>query len=100
MPWDNVKHVGEQLKPRGQPRKAYETDLWGVKVRIIERGYGHAGRGLPFGIVVTLREMNGVNRIDDFVQRCSLRGWIASTVDIQNRVNIYNASEIEIGFEE
>ena len=32
------------------------------------------GRGLRVGIVITLREINGINRIDEFIRSCSLRG--------------------------
>lgn len=98
--WDNVKHIGEELNPRGRQKKAYSTGMWGIKVRTTERGREKKGRGLPFGIVVTLKEINGVNRVDDFIQRCSLRGWIVTRVDIQNRVDVYNASEAEIEFDE
>ena len=38
---------------------------------------------LPFGVVVTLKEMNGVNRIDDFVKMCLARGWLVQRLDIK-----------------
>ena len=43
--------------------------------------------------------MNGENRIDDFIQQLSLRGWIVSKIDIQERVNVYNQAEEEIEWE-
>lgn len=98
--WDNVKHIGEELNPRGRQKKAYSTGMWGIKVRTTERGKEKKGRGLPFGVVVTLKEINGVNRIDDFIQRCSLRGWIVTRVDVQTRIDVYNAAEVEIDFDE
>lgn len=55
---------------------------------------------MRFGAVATLKEINGVNRIDDFIQRCALRGWIVNKVDVQNRVDIYNAPEVEVDFDE
>ena len=32
------------------------------------------GVGLRFGIVVTLKEMFGVNKIDEFIRSCNLNG--------------------------
>jgi hypothetical protein len=43
--------------------------------------------------------MNGVNRIDDFVNLCMARGWLVSKLDVQNRIDIYSKAEEEIRFE-
>ena len=73
--------------------------MWGISVKSKDR-LGHNNRkNIPFGIVVTLKEMNGENRIDDFIQQLSLRGWIVSKIDIQERVNVYNQAEEEIEWE-
>ena len=98
--WDNVKHIGEVLKDGVRSRKSYSTGMWGIKIRTTERDEKKNGRGMKFGVVVTLKEINGVNRIDDFIQQCSLRGWIVTKIDIENRLDIYNASEVEIDFED
>ena len=58
-----------------------------------------AGRGLRFGIVVTLREMNGENRIDDFIKMCMMRGWIVNRLDVQAQADVYFKAEEEITFE-
>ena len=98
--WDNVKHIGEVLKDGIRSRKSYSTGMWGIKVRTTERDDKKNGRGMNFGVVVTLKEINGVNRIDDFVQQCSLRGWIVTRIDVKSRINIYNAAEVDIDFED
>ena len=98
--WDNVKHIGEAFTNSIRERKTYDTGMWGIKIRATERGDKKLGRGMRFGAVITLKEINGVNRIDDFIQRCALRGWIVNRVDIQNRVDIYNAAEVEVDFDE
>ncbi len=54
---------------------------------------------LPFGVVVTLKEMNGVNRIDDFVKMCLARGWLVQRLDIENQLDLYAKAEEEIEFE-
>ena len=98
--WDNIKHIGEVLKEGTRSRKAYSTGMWGIKIRTTERDDKKNGRGMNFGVVVTLKEINGVNRIDDFIQQCSLRGWIVTRIDIENRINIYNAAEVDIDFDD
>lgn len=98
--WDNVKHIGEVLKDGLRTRKAYSTGMWGIKVRTTERDNKKNGRGMNFGVVVTLKEINGINRIDDFIQQCSLRGWIVTRIDVKNRIDIYNAAEVNIEFED
>ena len=52
-----------------------------------------------FGIVVTLREMNGENRIDDFIKMCMMRGWIVNRLDVQAQADVYFKAEEEITFE-
>ena len=54
--WDNVKHISEALKENGRPRKVYQSGLWGLSIKTKERLDPKAGRGLRFGIVVTLNK--------------------------------------------
>ena len=97
--WDNVKHISEALKERGKPRKAYQSGMWGLSIKTKERLDPKAGRGLQFGVVVTLKEMNGVNRIDEFIKLCMLRGWIVNRVDVHNQIDVYTRAEEEIEFD-
>lgn len=97
--WDNVKHISEALKEKARPRKAYPAGMWGLSIKTKERLTPKAGRGLQFGVVVTLKEMNGVNRIDDFIKLCMVRGWIVNRIDIQNQIDVYSKAEEEIEFE-
>lgn len=98
--WDNVKHISDSVKTRMVPRKFYDVPFWGILLRKKERQNDHSGDGLRFGVVITLREMNGVNRIDEFIQQCMLRGWLVSRIDITNRLDIYEAAEVELDFDE
>ena len=43
--------------------------------------------------------MNGVNRIDDFIKMCMLRGWIVNRLDVSNKFDIYHKAESKIDFE-
>lgn len=54
------------------------------------------GEGLRFGVVVTLKEMYGINRFDDFIRNCNLNGWLVNRIDIQNRIDIHEKINEEI----
>lgn len=97
--WDNVKHISEALKENGRPRKAYQSGMWGLSIKTKERLDSKAGRGLRFGVVVTLKEMNGKNRIDDFIKLCMMRGWVVSKLDVHTQVDVYVKAEEELTFE-
>ena len=73
--------------------------MWGISIKTKERLEKRDGEGIKFGIVVTLREINGVNRIDEFINLCLLRGWLVNKVDVENQIDIYNKAEEEIEFE-
>jgi len=94
--WDNVKHIAEELTPRSRAQKSYDSGLWGISVKTKERLDERYGNGIRFGIVITLHALDGVNRIEEFIQRCSLRTWIVSEVTIETQVEIYNEANQEI----
>ena len=97
--WDNVKHISEEIKDRAVPRKAYDSGLWGLSIKTKERTTTRTKEPLQFGVVVTLKEMNGVNRIDDFIKLCMARGWLVSRLDVQNQIDVYSKAEEEITFD-
>ncbi len=97
--WDNVKHISDEIKSNLRPRKVYENRLWGMSVKTKERLGTRDGEGIKFGVVVTLKEIRGVNRIDDFIQQCSLRGWLVNRVDVKNQIDIYNIANESIDLE-
>jgi len=98
--WDNVKHIREVAKKGNRARKRYNKGIWGVSLKTKERLDKKYGVGIKFGIVVTLKEIDGVNRIDDFIKNCSLRGWLVNKIDVENRIDIYNIAEEEINFDD
>lgn len=77
----------------------YGNGNWGLSIRTKERLKTTRDRSTPFGVVVTLKEMNGVNRIDDFIKLCMVRGWIVNRIDVDNRVDVYQKAEEEISFD-
>lgn len=96
--WDNVKHISQMLKPNLKPKQKYNNIMWGLSIKSKERLFPRH-KGMKFGVVITLKEINGVNRINEFINQCSLRGWLVNKVNIENRVNIYNIAQEEIEFE-
>lgn len=97
--WDNTKHIREVIGDKMMPRKAYEDGLWGISVKTKNRFDADDGKGLKFGLVITLREMNNVNRIRDFMRLCELRGWLVTRVDVESRVEVYNKAQETIDIE-
>ncbi len=96
--WDNVKYITEIPKERKIPKKSYTNKNWGMEVKTNNRLDPKDGVGLRFGIVVTLKEMNGVNRIDEFIKNCNLNGWLVNKIDIVNRIDIHEKVNEEIEF--
>lgn len=97
--WDNIKHIREVSTGRNRVKNAYETGLWGVSLKTKERLDEKFGEGLKFGIIITLKEINGVNRIDEFVKNAQLRKWLVNRIDIDTRVAIFNVAEEDIEWE-
>lgn len=97
--WDNVKYISETVKNKKKPKKSYvKNKNWGIEVKTNNRLDPQDGIGLRFGIVVTLKEMFGINRIDEFIRNCDFNGWIVNPIDIQNRIDIHEKVNEEIEF--
>lgn len=94
--WDNTKAVSEELSERTKPRKAYENPLWGIKIRKTSRYRNGSHKKQRFSLVVTLKELKGINRQSAFIQNCSAIGWTVDELRIESRVAIYADSQIEI----
>lgn len=97
--WDNVKRICEEIKDRRVPKKSYDAGMWGIGVITKERVTSKNRRPLPFGLVITLKEMYGKNRIDDFAKMCEAKGWLVNRLDVQNQLDIYTRAEEEIEFD-
>ena len=97
--WDNVKCVSEAITPGSRAVKCYESGLWGLSIKTKERLGTRYGKGIRFAVVVTLHALDGVNRIEEFIQRCSLRTWIVEEVSVENQIEIYNEGNQEIEWE-
>lgn len=94
--WDNVKHIREVSNERGKPKDVYGEGLWGISLKTKERLEEKFGKNIKFSVIVTLKEINGVNRINEFIQSCLFRGWLVQKIDIENRLDIYEKAEENI----
>ena len=97
--WDNVKYISESTTKKMIPKDSYRNKNWGMEVKTNNRLDPKDGVGVRFGAVVTLKEMNGVNRIDEFIKNCTLNGWLVNIIDIANRVDIHQKVNEDIQFE-
>jgi hypothetical protein len=46
--------------------------------------------------VVTLKEINGYNRIDDFINICSRKNWLVTKIDVDSRLDIFVKSNQDV----
>ena len=97
--WDNVKHIAEPLTSRSKPKKVYANPMWGMMIRKSSRYQKGSHDPQRFGVVVTIHNLKGENRIDSFMQQCSAIGWIVERVEIDNELKIYEHSQVEVEFE-
>lgn len=97
--WENTKFISKILK-KNRALNAYDERLWGIAITSKERLTASMTSNLNFGVVVTLREINGVNRIQDFIMACTLRGWIVNEINLENRLTLYNKNQEEIIFDD
>ena len=73
--------------------------MWGLKIRKTSRLQEGSSESQHFSLVVTLKELNGVNRFESFAQNCRALGWTVNEVDVHNRINIYQDSQVEVEWE-
>ncbi len=97
--WENTKFISKKVKKNSRSLKSYDERLWGMAITSKSRLSAKSDKPLNFGVVITLKEINGINRIDDFIKACTLRGWIVNKIDVENKIEIYNTSQEEIVFE-
>lgn len=100
--WDNVKHISEGVKELNLPKKAYgNRKEWGFSIKAKERLEERNGHGLHFGLVVTLKEINGKNRIEEFIRLCHAnRDWDVHACNIQNMLENYQIADTEVTFDD
>ena len=85
-PW-----ITRELSLKNKALQFYGERLWGIFIVSKERlTTTSMASGLNLGVVVTFREINGINRIQDFITACTLRGWIVNEISLENGLKLYN----------
>ena len=97
--WDNVKYIVEKSSKRKIGKKSFNNKNWGMEIKTNNRLNPEDGKGVRFGVVVTLKEMKGINRIDDFIRNSTLNGWLVNVIDVEHRINVHRKMNEEIKFE-
>ena len=98
--WDNVKHISQPTVTKPTALKSYDNKNWGISVVSKERLSSFKEDNLNFGIVVTLKEINGINRIEEFISQCILSGWLVQQIVIKNRIDVYVESQNDVKFDD
>lgn len=49
-----------------------------------------------FGVVVTIHNLRGENRIDAFIRQRAALGWIVERVEIDNELKMCERSQVEV----
>lgn len=94
--WDNVKNIVQELKPKLHDKARFSDQLWGIDIKMASRNSAKKQEHVKVGIVVTLKEIHGVNRYNSFVRNCRLRHFIVNELDIENRIALDNTLRQDI----
>lgn len=97
--WDNTKHISDIHPERVQAKAAFGSGMWGISVKTTERLTTPYGKNLKFGVVVTLKDIDGTNRLNEFMRMCRFQGWLVNRLDVENRIDIYNKAQEAIDFD-
>ena len=102
--WDNVKILTDSDIDRKQAKKNFGRDNWGLEVSYLKRYVENGGIKQPqqikWGLVVTLKAIDGQNRIEEFIQSCVINEWRVYRISVDNMVKIYTQSQVEVNFED
>lgn len=97
--WDNVKHIQENLHTKNnrikKPKTKLTSGMYGISIKKKNRN-GDFDANIKYGLVITLKDLEGKNRIDSFIQNCQLNGWLVNRIDIENKLELYNLMDQEI----
>lgn len=98
--WDNVKVISETIKARKVPKKMYDSSLWGIDITSKKRLESKDREDVRFSIVITLKEMNGKNRIDAFTKACRANHWLVEPVTPEIDYDVLATLEEDVEFDD
>lgn len=98
--WENTKFISSLLREKNvRGKNLYNEGFWGISLTSKERRKIAHMDDLNFGVVITLKNIKGENRINEFKHSCLLRGYIINDINIENKIDIYNSAQEEIELE-
>lgn len=97
--WDNVKYIVEKSSKRKIGKKSFNNKNWGMEIKTNSRLNPEDSKGIRFGVVITLKEINNKNRIEEFIQNCHFNKWLVNEIDVQNKITIHQKFNEDINFE-
>ena len=95
--WDNVKHIYDRIAKNKNRARDIKLGKWGFIVTNTSR-LSSLHEKTSFGVVVSLKAIDGISRIDSFIQNCFPNGWFVTPIVAANQVEIYNKAEETVQF--
>ena len=97
--WDNVKYIVEKSSRRKIGKKSFNNKNWGMEIKTNSRLNPEDSKGIRFGVVITLKEINNKNRIEEFIQNCHFNKWLVNEINVENKITIHQKVNEDINFE-
>lgn len=100
--WDNLKTVVDSFPQKniiGKDVLNSENKNWGIQVSYNERGVAAKTSYIDWGLVVTLKATDGINRFTDFVHACEFNGWLVTPIIYENYIDLKTKLNEEIELE-
>lgn len=97
--WDNVKYIVEKSSKRKIGKKSFNNKNWGMEIKTNSRLNPEDSKGIRFGVVITLKEINNKNRIEEFIQNCHFNKWLVNEINVENKITIHQKVNEDIDFE-
>lgn len=94
--WDNTKVICETFKERGKPKEVKQKGLWGISIKKTERNPKRKHPPIRFGMVITLKNIEGDNLLPDFIQQCAWNNLLVTPLHVSQKIEIYNKLSEEI----
>ena len=95
--WENVKHICDPVRTRKQGKTVYGSEgHWGFNIYSKER----LDEKIYFSLVVTLKEIEGKNRIQDFIALARSNQWFVDEINEEISIRTYLKAEEEVVFED
>ena len=94
-----MKIITESRDKRLIAKKKYATTpYWGLRIVKTTRLDIPPRNSIPFSVVVTFKDMKGTDRLAEFRRMCDAALWEIETIDVDQRLALYEKVEEEVSF--